>query len=166
MGNSADIFAVLLAAQLKGPVIWIGRHRDVGSIAPTALQLFFDPARLIVTECNTRKEMLWASEQAMRMPAAACVITEMADGPDLKESRRLQIAAEEGGCLGLILIAGAPQTSAAETRWECLANANDDGPWRWTLTKNKCGPVGTWQVKWLGGKDAPGVIHLAAATAA
>ena len=42
----------------------------------------------------------------MRMPGARCVVTELDEGPDLRESRRMQIAAEQGGSLGIILIAG------------------------------------------------------------
>ena len=61
MGDSADMFAVLVASQLSGPIIWTGLARDIGSLAPTALQDFIDPARVILTEGVSRGEVLWAS---------------------------------------------------------------------------------------------------------
>ena len=47
-GDSADMFAVLAASKLQGPIIWIGVSRDIASLAPTALQDFIDPARIIL----------------------------------------------------------------------------------------------------------------------
>ena len=171
MGDSADMFAVLTASRLSGPIIWIGLACDIGSLAPTALQDFIDPARVILTEGNSRSEVLWAAEQALRARCAPCVVVELAGGPNLRESRRLQVAAQEGGGLGLILIHGRAQTSACETRWHCAANSAAENSWTWTLTKNRRGELGTWHVNWInsdksGGAYEAGVIHLAAATAA
>jgi len=112
MGDSADMFAVLAASRLSGPIIWIGLPRDIGSLAPTALQDFIDPARIILTEGISRSEVLWAAEQALRAACAPCVVIELSRGPNLRESRRLQIAAEEGGGIGILLIHGRAHTSA------------------------------------------------------
>ncbi len=170
-GNSADMFAILVAAKLAGPVIWIGLSRDIQSLAPTALQEFIDPARVILTEGISRGEVLWAAEQALRASCAQCVIIELSNGPNLKESRRLQIAAEAGGGVGLILIHGRAHMSACETRWQCSASKRGAYAWEWSLTKNRKGELGTWSVNWTkeqqsGGAYEAGVIHLAAATAA
>lgn len=159
-GNSADMFAVLVASKLDGPVIWIGLESDVGSLAPTALQHYLDPARIILTEGITRLEILWAMEQVLRTSSVACVVAELSSGPNLRESRRLQVAAEEGGCLGLVLIDGRVNTSAAETRWQCLACRHRDNTWFWKLIKNRQGQLGSWRASWTGGDNAPGVIHL------
>jgi len=170
-GNAADMFAVLVAAKLTGPIIWIGLSRDIWSLAPTALQEFLDPARIILTEGISRSEVLWAAEQALRARCAQCVIIELSNGPNLRESRRLQIAAEAGGGVGLILIHDRAHTSACETRWQCSASKQGDYAWRWSLTKNRKGELGDWDVNWTkdqrsGGAYEAGVIHLAAATAA
>lgn len=162
MGDAADCFAVLSAAHMSGPIVWIGLGGDVASLAPTALQQFLDPSRLIVTEVMSRKEALWACEQALRTRGAACVVCELQDGPDLRESRRLQIAAEQSGCLGLILISRRAQTSACQTRWECAALADDDASWDWRIIKNKTGNLGAWRVRLKGKDDAPGSIHMVA----
>lgn len=165
-GEAADLFAVAAAARTNGPIIWIGLARDVGSLAPTALQSFLDPARIILATCVSRAEILWAAEQALRSPAAAFVVAELRDGPDLRESRRLQIAAEEGGSIGLALISGRTSSSAAETRWRCEASSEADLAWVWTLIKNRKGRLGAWRARWNGKKDAQSAIHLVPATAA
>ena len=171
MGDSADMFAVLTASRLTGPIIWIGLARDIGSLAPTALQDYIDPARVILTEGISRSEVLWAAEQALRAPCAQCVVVELSNGPNLRESRRLQIAAQEGGGIGLVIIHGRAHTSACETRWHCAASKTGDQSWTWTLTKNRKGEPGRWLASWErgddnGGANEAGVIHLAAATAA
>jgi len=170
-GDSADMFAVLAASKLSGPIIWIGLSKDIGSLAPTALQDFIDPARVILTEGISRSEVLWAAEQALRATCVKCVVIELSRGPNLRESRRLQIAAEEGGGIGLILIQGRVHTSACETRWQCEASIAGENAWTWSLTKNRKGELGAWQVRWIqsessGGEYEAGVIHLAAAAAA
>ena len=164
VGGAADTFATALAAQLPGPVIWIGRARSVGSLAPTGLQKFVDPARLLLVTAATRVEILWAAEEALRRPGAFCVIFDLERGPDLRESRRLQIAAEQGGGLGLALISGQPQASAAQTRWFC--ESSDDGSWLWRLVKDKGGKTGAWRVEYRESEHGPGALHLAVATSA
>ncbi len=163
-GDAADAFAAALASQLPGPVIWIGRAGDIGTLAPTGLQEFIDPARLVLVAAATRAELLWAAEEAMRRPGAACVIVEMDRGPDLRESRRLQIAAERSDCLGLALISGRPQASAAQTRWLC--EASDGGSWIWRLAKNKSGRTGAWRAAYRESDHGPGALHLVTATPA
>lgn len=170
MGEAADIFAIAAARLTAGPVVWIGGASNIASLAPTGLAAFLDPTRLIATFCVSRHEVLWASEQALRTPGTGCVIAELEDGPDLTTSRRLQIAAEEGGALGIMMIEARAQTSAAQTRWICKASADREAPWIWRLVKNKSGKVGVWRAGWSpenGRKeDAPGIVLMAAATAA
>lgn len=174
-GAAADSFAVVVGAKVSGPIVWIGLARDVGTLTPIALRAFIDPSRVLLTEGANRKEVLWAAEQVLRCKGAALVVIQLRLGPDLHESRRLQLAAEQGGCLGLILIERRAQASAAQTRWECqpqkTIKAANDGAlserWSWTLTKNKSGPVGRWSVSYKGGKDAQTHnVHMVAWAAA
>ncbi|MEM8988563.1 MAG: hypothetical protein AAGC95_17760 [Pseudomonadota bacterium] len=174
-GAGADIFALMTAARMQGPVMWAGRSVDAQTLAPTGLQDFIDPARVIVVSCVTRDEVLWTAEQALRSPGAACVIVDLDEGPDLKTSRRLQIAAEEGGGLGIILIKARAQTSAAQTRWLCEPCSDGDALWVWRLIKDKGGRTGVWRVyqpndhgRSNNGRSncAPGLVLMAAASAA
>ncbi len=163
-GDSADIFALSVAAASSGPVLWIGMERSISSLAPTGLQDFIDPGRLILVSGCNRNELLWAAEQALRARCAACVILELMDGPDLRESRRLQISAEQGGSVGIVLIGGRARTSAAETRWHRSAAAG--GGWQWVCSKNKSGLPGTWRAAWTGRDHAPDLITLAGSASA
>lgn len=158
MGDSADVFALITAGALQGPVFWTGASRDVESLAPTGVQVFLDPARLVLTIGLNRGEVLWAAEQALRARYAACVVIELHDGPDLKESRRLQIAAEQSGALGLVILHGRASTSAAETRWQC--DAVSGGGWVWTCKKCKRGMPGAWRASWKGKHHAPDLVPL------
>jgi len=167
LGDSADMFAIIVASRLSGHVVWIGPAHDVESLAPTALQAFLDPARIILTVGTTRNEVLWAGEQALRAPGSCCVVMELRDGPDLTASRRLQIAAEETGALGLALISGRAHTSASQTRWVCSAVETPAGGWHWRCIKHRQGDLGEWHVNWSGGEDGKpwktGTLHLVAA---
>ncbi|MCY4167436.1 MAG: hypothetical protein OXE82_04075 [Rhodobacter sp.] len=164
-GDSADCFALAVAASLRGPVIWIGSAPDIASLNPSAVRDFMDPLRLTVIEAVSRQECLWSGEQALRAQGIACVVIELAHGTDLKESRRLQLAAEENGALGLVMISEHARTSAAETRWRCDPSADGEVAWDWECTKNRKGELGAWRVKWLGDDDGPSIVHLVATTA-
>ncbi len=165
-GESADCFALIAAASLKGQAVWIGAAGHVASLNPPAVQTFLDPAQLTVVEAVSRLEALWAGEQALRAQGAGCVVIELSNGTDLKESRRLQLAAEESGALGLVLISGRAQTSAAETRWHCMPSPDGELSWIWDCTKSRKGELSAWRVKWLGNGDGSNTVHLVAATAA
>ncbi|MCY4305177.1 MAG: hypothetical protein OXC62_10460 [Aestuariivita sp.] len=166
LGESADCFALTVAANLKGPVIWIGLGRDIASLNPCAVQDFIDPLRLTIVEAVSRQEALWSCEQALRAQGIQCVILELVRGIDLKESRRFQLAAEESGTIGLILISGRAHTSAADTRWHCTPSFDGEMSWDWACTKSRHGGLGTWRVKWTEGKDGSNTIHLVATAAA
>lgn len=176
LGFAKDSFAILAAAQTSGPIMWIGQSAAISTITPCALSGFIDPTRIILIEAANRLETLWSTEQALRCQGASVVISQLHTGPDLKESRRLQLAAEQGGGLGIILIERRAQSSAAQTRWQCepnkfgnltTSNSLNAGGWIWEQIKNKNGPVGTWAVAWQGGVyGQKGHVHMASATAA
>lgn len=146
-GEAADSFALACAASSEtGSVIWLQPHQANNRLHPAGLSFFINPQRLILVQILSRAEGLWAMEQALRISAATLVVLEIETGPDLRESRRLQIAAQEGGQLGLTLISGQAHTSAAQTRWHCCARADKALPWHWQCNKNKAGTTGGWYV--------------------
>lgn len=168
-GEGAIGFVASLIGLLDGPVIWVACKDQPAELNPEGLAQFFDPGRLILVKGINRLDVLWAAEQALRHPGARCVVLEPGDGPDLRESRRLQIAAEESGALGLALIAGRAQTSAAHTRWQCECRKDESYPAAWKITKSKDGQHGRWRVRYpnrMRGEYAPGLMPLASATAA
>jgi len=76
-GTANDSFAVVMAAKLNGPIVWIGRGRDVATLMPTALKSFIEPTRVVLTEGSNRKEVLWAAEQVLRSKGAALTIIQL-----------------------------------------------------------------------------------------
>jgi protein ImuA len=166
-GPGADIFAAIAASEQSQNILWIGLYRDLTSLCPTGLQAYLKVEDLILVEAVSRGELLWAADQALRAEGGFCVILEMPDLLSLKESRRLQLAAEQGGGLGLILLRGGVSTSAAQTRWECVPVHADQPAWDWTCAKGKNGEAGTWRVThqggYHGGQNAKDTLHMAPA---
>jgi len=170
-GASADMFAIQAAAAQDQPILWIGLHRDLVTLSPVGLQAYLKVEDLILVEAVSRGELLWAADQALRASGGFCVIIDMPDTLSLKESRRLQLAAEQGGGIGLLLLRGPACTSAAQTRWECQPCCSEQPSWDWVCLKGKNGEVGRWrmtkQVKGReGGANAKDTLHLAAAASA
>jgi len=82
------------------PIVLIDAGGDV--YPPAVAALGISPDRLLVVRPRWASDALWAAEQALRCPAVGAVVaTSLA--PDGAQSRRLQLAAESGGTLGLIL---------------------------------------------------------------
>ena len=165
VGAGADLFAALAAAEQSQSILWLGLYRHLVSLCPTGLQAYLKVDELILVEAVSRGELLWAADQALRAEGGFCVILEMPDMLSLKESRRLQLAAEQGGGLGLILLRGGVGTSAAQTRWECAPVHADEPTWDWTCVKGKNGEAGAWRVtrsgQKEGGQNAKDTLHMA-----
>lgn len=169
-GPGRDGFLAAFAGASHGPVIWIGLGRDVRAINPLGLYGLLDPSRIVTVEGLTRQEILWAGEQALRTRGPGCVVMELALGPDLSESRRLQLAAETGRALGLISLSGRAQSSSAQTRWHCRAKPggglSEPVRWQWEKVKDRAGQTGHWQVEWKDQAHAPDYGFMAAAASA
>jgi hypothetical protein len=84
---------------------------------PAAAAWGVDPARLILVRPRNPRDEIWAAVQSLRSPVVAAVWT-MIDRLDSRNFRRLQLAAEAGGTLG-VLVRGASargQPSWADVR--------------------------------------------------
>ena len=166
IGPAADMFAVLAGASHGADVIWMGLGRDIDTLCPAGFQPFLDPARLILVQGVSRGELLWGAEQALRAEGAFAVVLDMPDALSFRESRRLQLAAETGGGLGIIRVHAAPSTSAAQTRWHCAPVCSDAPSWVWRCLKGKSGEAGAWKVSCEGGRHAKDTLHMVPAAAA
>ena len=132
-------------------IVWVGRRcwpglqllyatlsaHGVRSLDATLEHcVFLDPL--------TEEEKLWGICQALRCPAVAAVV---ADGSGLNEtgSRRMQLAAEAGGALGLL----------ARPPWECAEPS-------WAATRWKVAPCFSevrqprWRIELVRCKQQPG----------
>ena len=159
-------FALVLSTLVPrgGPVIWVQQDfaaLETGTIYGLGCDLFgLASSRLLVARAVTPRDALWAMEEVVKTRGIAAVIGELAQegqAADLTATRRLSLAAQQGGGLCLLLRQRQIyQPSAASTRWLVAAAPGDaDGlgglgrtAWRLSLTKNRRGPCGSWVLQW------------------
>lgn len=162
--------------------LWIQTEfaaNESGNIYGRGCDLFGLPARqFLLLKVSRPLDALWAMEEALKCRALTSVIAELpSDGSiaDLTATRRLTLAAREGGGFGFLFRhRPSPLTSSAETRWEVAAVPSYPdqfgGLGRTTfalsLTKNRRGPTGRWSVAWDHHERAFSALSLGMAEAA
>lgn len=167
-GAATAFAAALLGRQQRRtgrPVFWIARHESLCSHGLAAYGLA--SADLVLVHATQAVDALWAMEEALRESAVGAVLGEI-DALDLTASRRLQLAAEAGGTMAVLLrpdvaarsqptvaaTAAPRQTpgnppsarpSACVTRWRVGAAASGParpahvvGPARWQIELLRC----------------------------
>jgi protein ImuA len=151
-GPAAAGFAAVAAAVAGAPVLWL-REAWVGEVLnPLGLMPFLDPAALLLARTQDQTDSLAVAEEALKDGAVPLVVIEVTRPLDLREGRRLQLAARAGGATGLCLIPEGMGSNAAETRWRAAPvfdpGRGDSTLMRWEIIKNKSGTVGAWNVCW------------------
>ncbi len=166
-GFCAALLARALAAGAPGgKILWLARGEDL--YAPGLVRYGIEAGQLLVVSGLRRQEdMLWAMEEALRCRAVRGVVAEMggvagAGGVGLAAVRRLMLAAEGTGVLGLVLsrharerLRGGGGVRAAVSRWRVAGvpggHGGSDGPetrWRVELLHCRGGRPGEWIVGW------------------
>lgn len=155
-GPMATAFAVLVLARTAGPILWCALERSVCVLYPPGLaQVGLNPDRLVLMRLDAADDLLRAAHEGLR--AGWQVAFEPAGPLDLGLARRLQLAAQAGGGLGLAVAAErsgheVPLLASATTRW--LASAAEGGLWpaplrlNLRLVRNSYGRPGQWCVEW------------------
>ncbi len=122
---AATLFVAAAAARIPGTVLWALRRRDL--FAPGLALAGLGPERVLYAECGRDEDVLAVMEEGLRHGRLAAVVGE-AGRAAMASTRRLQLAAEEGGTMALMLKRwrktdedplAAP--SAALTRWRIAA---------------------------------------------
>lgn len=121
-GAAAALFAAGVAARTKGKILWCITRADL--FAPALAQVGLDPSRVIFVECGDEKTLLACFEEGLRHGGLGAVIAEVAS-LTMTASRRLQLAAEESGAIGIAIrrwrrhseALDFGQPTAAVTRW-------------------------------------------------
>ncbi|PXA92993.1 protein ImuA [Nostoc sp. 3335mG] len=118
---AATLFMAGIAARAWGPVLWVVRRHDL--FAPGLSQSGLSANRLIYAEASDDDEMLAIMEEGLRHRGLGAVIGE-AKRADMTATRRLQLAAEGGRTIALLMKRHIRETSdplrlpsAAVTRW-------------------------------------------------
>ena len=143
-GAAAALFAAGIMTRTHGQVLWCEGRRDL--FAPALAQAGLHPDRVIYAEAGSEKSILACFEEGLRHGGLAGVVAEVA-GLAMTPSRRLQLAAESSGTIGLAIrrwrreneASDFGQPTAATTRWRvtalpprrcrCRASADRDGKW-------------------------------------
>jgi len=173
---SGFVIRLLLGLAAQGPVLWC--LADPELYGPGLQRLGLAPDRLILARTRRDADLLWAMEEGLKTPGLAAVLGEP-QKLDLTASRRLQLAAESVGGLGLVLRpADGGKATAAVTRWR-VASAPSAAPGpdmprdfglmrgRWQVSLERCrgaAPIGeqgygSW---WVEEDDATRAVAVAA----
>lgn len=151
-GAGARGFAAMVLAGMRPPGLWLCPVRQGDALHPLGLLPFLDPAGLLLAQTRDQTDSLAVAEEALRDGAFALVVIEITRPLNLREGRRLQLAAQAGGATGLCLIPEGMGSAAVESRWRAVPVFDPAGAdttlMRWDIIKNKSGITGAWQVRW------------------
>ncbi|RWN25263.1 ImuA family protein [Mesorhizobium sp.] len=141
-GAAAALFAAGIAARTHGKVLWCVTRQDL--FAPAVAQAGLHPDRVIYVEAGDDKSLLACFEEGLRHVGLGAVVAEVAR-LSMTASRRLQLAAESSGAVGIAI-----------RRWRRQAEAADFGQptasvtrWRVSVLPSKPLPVpGIGRARW------------------
>src|SRR6202795_4050227 len=125
-GRAAALFTAGIAARTRGQVLWCVTRQDL--FAPALAQAGLVPARVIYVEAGDETSDLIFLEEGLRHGGLGAVVAEVAR-LSMTASRRLQLAAEGSGTIGLAIrrwrrpakAADFGQPTASITRWRVSA---------------------------------------------
>jgi protein ImuA len=121
-GAAAAMFSAGIAARTKGHILWCVQRQDL--FAPALAQAGLHADRVVYVEAGDEKSLLACFEEGLRLGSFGGVVAEIGR-LTMTQSRRLQLAAEGSGTLGLAIrrwrrqvdAADFGQPTAAVTRW-------------------------------------------------
>jgi protein ImuA len=143
-GSGAGMLALMVARQCSEEKSLVIMDRARQFYPPSLAAWGIDLENLLVLRPRTESEELWALEQVLRSPSVGAVWAPLAR-IDVREFRRLQLAAESGGTVGLLIrpadVRGEP--SWAEVQFLVRPRASPAG-WRLhvEMTRSRGGTSG------------------------
>ncbi|WJR66382.1 ImuA family protein [Neorhizobium sp. CSC1952] len=169
-GAAAALFAAGIAARSKGKVLWCLTRPDL--FAPALSQAGLHPDRVIFCESDREDDVLASMEEGLSFGGLASVVGELVRLP-MTQSRRLQLAAEKTGTMGLVVRRWRRQTEASDfgnptasmTRWRINVLPSEPLPtagigrarWLAELMRVKAGECAEFEI---GACDAKGRVCL------
>jgi protein ImuA len=169
-GAAAALFAAGIAARTRGRVLWCVTRQDLFAPALASAGLAAD--RIIYIEAGDEKAVLACFEEALQHRRLGAVVAEVGR-LCMTASRRLQLAAEGSGVIGLALrrwrrqadAADFGQPTAATTRWRVTSLPSTPLPvpgvgrakWRLELARCRGGESAEFEVEAC---DAKGLLAL------
>ena len=148
-GAAAALFTAGIAARTRGQVLWCVTRQDL--FAPAIAQAGLLPDRVIYVDTGDETSVLACFEEGLRHGGLGAVVAEVAR-LSMTASRRLQLAAEGSGALGVAIrrwrrraeAVDFGQPTAAVTRWRVSALPSTPlpvpgvGRARWQLELIRC----------------------------
>ncbi len=154
-GPGAVAFAAMVCGQVDARVLWLQVGWQTEQLNPMGLVQFMSPKNLVVAQAENHTDLLACTEDGLRSGAANLVVAEVTQTLDLTAGRRLQLAAEQGGSTGILVIPEGAGSNATQTRWHCspIFRGNHKSEenltlQHWQLIKNKTGTLNNWKVCW------------------
>lgn len=134
--------AMALAREGRARCVWVGPAVWAYPIAAAGLS-GVPLNRWLCVRARSAGDRLWAADVALRCPSVAAVVVD-GSGFGLAATRRLQLAAEAGSALGLVMRPPweARELSAATTRWMVSAEPAPSIHQRWRLELRSCKGAG------------------------
>ncbi|RWX76910.1 damage-inducible protein [Neorhizobium lilium] len=141
-GAAAALFVAGIAARTTGRVLWCVTRQDL--FMPGLVQAGLSQNRVLIVECRDEKGVLDCFEEGLRCNGLGAVVGEVAR-LTMTASRRLQLAAEASGVIGIAI-----------RRWRRQAEASDYGRptaavtrWRISILPSEPLPVpGIGRARW------------------
>ncbi len=169
-GAAAALFAAGIAARTHGRVLWCVTRQDL--FAPALAQAGLVPDRVIYAEAGDETSVLVCFEEGLRHGGLGAVVAEVAR-LSMTASRRLQLAAEHSGTIGIAIrrwrrpveAADFGQPAASVTRWRVTVLPATPLPvpgvgrarWRLELIRCRAGESADFEVEAC---DAKGRLAL------
>ena len=142
-GAAAALFTAGIAARTRGKVLWCLTRPDL--FAPALAQAGLVSDRVIYLEAGDDKMVLACFEEGLRHGGLGAVVAEVAK-LSMTASRRLQLAAEGSGTIGIALRRWRRQTEATDFGQPTAATTR----WRVSVLPSKPLPVpGVGRARWL-----------------
>jgi len=159
-GVARHTFALIVAAALRGPIMWIAPAWRPERLNAEGIVRFVDPSRFLFVTPRRDEDVLWSMEEALRAGCVPLVVADLPGPPALTPVRRLHLAAETGAAegnvcpLGLLLTPGAGGAAGVETRWEMTPRHGPGAARAWALHRRRArmAPEAAWRVGVSGGK--------------
>ena len=169
-GAAAALFVAGIAARTKGKIVWCLTRPDL--FFPALAQAGLHPDRVVFVEADREEDVLASMEEALSFGGLGAVVGEIVRLP-MVASRRLQLAAEKTGTMGLAVRRWRRQTEASDfgqptastTRWRVSLLPSEELPvpgigrprWFLELMRVKAGECAEFVV---GACDASGRIDI------
>ena len=169
-GAAAALCVAGIAARTKGQILWCMTRPDL--FFPALAQAGLHPDRVVFAEADREEDVLATMEEGLGYGGLGAVVGELVRLP-MTASRRLQLAAEKTGTIGLVVRRWRRQTEASDfgqptastSRWRVSVLPSEELPvpgvgrprWLLELMRVKAGECAEFIV---GACDATGRIHL------